>query len=949
MKKLLILLSSAILLTGLLTACQSGEEQQTEGETKHKHTFETEWSTDEDSHWYEATCGCPNLQGNFATHTDADKDGTCDICFYDGNHEHTFKEEWAYDETNHWHAADCQHAVKKDEAPHADTNNDGLCDGCAWNFGHEHTYAKEWNHDAEFHWHDATCGHTVEGSGKSAHKDADNNGICDGCKWNYDHTHTFAETWSHDAEKHWKDTTCDHSVVTEEAPHADVDNNGVCDGCAWDYDHTHTYETDNWTQNDTHHWHKANCGHDVEGIDVEAHVDADENRSCDVCEYDYDHVHTYNTDAWSWDRNSHFHEATCGHAVRADEETHKDANNDGLCDVCRWNYDHAHSFDSNWTYDKTNHWRAATCGHDVKDKVMPHEDLNNDKSCDVCAWDYDHTHSFDKSKLTIGTDTHYYAPSCGCNPQYVRGEETPHEDEDYDDRCDICGGFVSLEIVVDNATAEETAGLIKEGTIDLTFNASNYKGNVAYEFGSGYLHILDNQTYGNETNQYNNSYEYWYDLSENGSVFAIAKEDGDPFRNLGAESIFMQGYYFSGEFISYAFNCYGVEELLYQLYGMHISVDFAGACTQYMEFYDQTSDTYSFSFLYGGLYVGVDFRVNAQGAVTYLKMVTGASADAPQSTIIINQKTGERTAINPYDPDTILINSYDIVDINGKQIKDGDVIHMVTGADYKLDLQIQNMLPTTANSAFDRVQISCSDPEAVLTFAGTAGNMIVNAQKEGTYTVSFTTEKMVKTITIIVVYPAPKVIKGQVYDANGGYATYDEYTMYLGDVMHFVAGVADHTDGRYTAVITENGANATLSDATIEVLREPVNVTAFTPAKVGKYVITITSVADPSVTCTLTVNVTEKIEVSDILNGTWVFSTTYKIVFTPEAPGATKGTFEVTHTPKSGDAKSAIYSYEYKTDGLEITYVSGDEFTVKLSITAKFQLKYGAYTMKRPE
>ena len=96
-------------------------------------------------------------------------------------------------------------------------------------------------------------------------------------------------------------------------------------------------------------------------------------------------------------------------------------------------------------------------------------------------------------------------------------------------------------------------------------------------------------------------------------------------------------------------------------------------------------------------------------------------------------------------------------------------------------------------------------------------------------------------------------------------------------------------------------------------------------------------------------NVTEKIEVSDILNGTWVFSTTYKIVFTPEAPGATKGTFEVTHTPKSGDAKSAVYRYEYKTDGLEITYVSGDEFTVKLSITAKFQLKYGAYTMKRPE
>ena len=948
MKKLLIPLASVLLLTGLLTACQGGAEEQTEEETKHKHSFATEWSVDEDNHWYEATCGCPNLQANLATHTDEDNDGICDICAYGGDHEHTFKEEWSRDETKHWHDSACRHSVVKDEAPHADADNDGLCDGCAWDFGHEHTYAKEWNHDAENHWHDVTCGHDTEVKGKAAHKDTDNNGVCDTCMWDYDHTHIYAEEWSHDAENHWKDTACGHSVVSEKGAHADVDNNGICDGCGWDYDHRHFYETDRWTQNDTHHWHKALCGHDVEGIDIAAHTDEDGNRMCDVCEYDYDHVHTYNTDTWSWDRNSHFHEATCGHAVRADEEAHKDANNDGICDVCKWNYDHTHTFAEEWTYDKNNHWREATCGHDVQEKVMPHEDTNNDKSCDVCTWDYDHTHTFDTSKIVIGTDTHYYAPSCGCNPQFVRDGEVLHEDNNGDDKCDICGGWVSLEIVVDNATADDTAALINGGNIELSFTASNYVGTVTYEFGNGYLHIKDHQTYSNTASEFENNYEYWYDLSESGTIFAIAQEGGDPFRNLGAESIFMQGYYFSGEFISYAFNCYGVEELLYQLYGMHLSADFAAACTSYLEFYDQTSDTYSFSFRYAGLYVGVDFRVNAQGAVTYLKMITGASASAPQSTIVINQTAGKRNATNPYDPDVILINSYDIVDANGKKIKDGDVIHMVTGADYKLDLQIQNMLPTTANSAFDRIRISCSDESAVLAFAGTEGNMIINAQAEGTYTVFFTTEKMVKSITIIVTYPAPKTIQGQVFDNNGGYATYEEYNMYLGDVMHFIAGVADKTDGRYTAVITENAANATLSDAVIEILREPVNVTAFTPTKVGKYVITLTSVADPTVTCTLTVNVQEKIEYNEILNGTWVYSTTYKIVFTPEAPGATKGTFEITYT-KSGDTKVAVYAYEYKTDGLQITYVSGDEFTVKLSITKDYRLKLGAFTMKRPE
>ena len=950
MKKLLILLVSGLLLTGLLTACQGGDTEDPT-EPPHKHTFATEWSHDENHHWYAATCG-HEMQANVATHADEDKDGICDGCAWDYDHEHTFAEEWTHDATNHWYAATCNHAVKKDEAPHADANNDSVCDGCGWNYDHEHTYASEWSHDADNHWHAVSCGHDVEVKGKAAHEDVDNNGICDGCAWDYDHTHVYAEAWSHDADNHWKDTTCGHAVISEQAPHADEDNDGICDGCAWNYDHEHTYDQgDKWTINDTHHWHAPTCGHDVAGIDKAEHVDSDDNEECDVCAYDYNHKHTFNTDEWKWDKKAHYHEATCGHAVRADEEPHKDADNNGICDVCRWNYDHTHEFSEDWTYDKQNHWHATTCGHDVKEKETPHQDLNNDKSCDVCAWDYDHTHTYE-SQWTIGTDTHYYAPSCGCNPQYVRGEEVKHDDKNRDDKCDICGGYVSLEIVIDNATAGETVDQIKEGTIDMIFSGSNYEGKVNYEFGSGYLHIKDHQSFSNSVNnivyETVNDFEYWYDLSDNGSIFAIAQEGGDPFRNLGAESIFMKGYYFSGEFINYAFNCYGVEELLYQLYNMHLSADHAAACTEYMEYYDQKTDTYSFSFKYGGLSVNVSFKINETCAVTYLKLTAGSSSNPEENVVVINQTAGKRTAVNPYDPDVILINSYDIVDADGKPVKDGDTIHMITGSDYKLDLQVTNMLPATANSAFDRVRISCSDESAVITFAGTGGNMIINAQKEGTYTVSFVTEKLVKTITIVVTYPAPTSVKGQIYDANGSYATYDEYTMYMGDVMHFVAGVASGTDGRYTAAITQNAANATLSETTIEILREPVAVTAFTPTQVGDYVITITSVADPSVTCTLTVHVIEKIDVSDILKGEWTYSTTWKVVFTPESAGATKGTVEITNTPKSGAPKVAVFAYEYKTDGIQITYVSGDQFNVRLSITADFRLKIGAFTMNRP-
>ena len=944
MKKLLALLVSVLLLTGIFTACQGGGTEEVTTEAPHKHTFDTEWSYDEKSHWYAANCG-HEMQANVAAHADTDKDGICDGCGWDYDHEHSFKDTWERDDTDHWYASDCGHAVDKDRAPHTDADNNGICDGCEWNYNHEHTYAKEWSHDADNHWYAVTCGHDVEVKGKAAHEDADNNGICDGCAWDYDHTHVYAETWSHDADKHWKDTTCGHAVISEEAPHADEDNDGICDGCAWNYDHEHTYASgEDWSINDSHHWHAPTCGHDVDGVDQAAHEDADENEACDVCGYDYNHVHEFDKTVWKWDKKAHYHEATCGHAVRADEEAHKDADNDGICDVCTWNYDHTHEFSEDWTHDKNNHWHGATCGHSVKEGVEAHADTNNDGICDTCLWDYDHTHTFDTSAWVIGTDTHYYKPTCGHSAQYVRGDEVKHDDKNRDDKCDTCGGFVSLEIVVDNAAAADTAGSIKDGTVDLTFSASGYHGSVNYEFGDGYLHIKDHQTYGSN----DQTYEYWYDLSDNGDVFAIAQEGGEPFRNMGAEAIFMKGYYFSGEFINYAFNCYGVEELLYQLYGMHLSVDFADACTDYREYFDQKTGTYSFSFGYSGQIVNVSFKVDENCAVTYLKFTSGTSSNPEENVIEINQTVGKRDAVNPYDPDVILIDSYDIVDANGKPVKDGDVIHMVTGSAYKLDLQVINMLPTTANSAFDRVRISCSDESAVLTFAGTGGNMIVNAQKAGTYTVTFTTEKLSKSITIVVNYPAPTSITGQIYDANGAYAKYSEYTMYLGDVLHFVGGVAEQTDGRYTAAITQNAANATLAETTIEILREPVDVTAFTPTKTGDYVITITSVANPSVTGTLTVHVIEKVDPSKTLKGEWVYSTLWKAVFTPESEGATKGTVEITNTPKSGTPKSAVFAYEYKADGIQLTYVSGDQFNVRLAITADFRVKLGSFTMSRP-
>ena len=129
------------------------------------------------------------------------KDGDKDK---DTTHTHTYATEWSKDETNHWHAATCEHTTeKKDVAAH--TWNDGeittpateeadgvktfTCTVCKQTkteaipaLGHEHTYSTEWSKNETEHWHAATCKHTSEKKDVAAHVyDDDNDASCNVC------------------------------------------------------------------------------------------------------------------------------------------------------------------------------------------------------------------------------------------------------------------------------------------------------------------------------------------------------------------------------------------------------------------------------------------------------------------------------------------------------------------------------------------------------------------------------------------------------------------------------------------------------------------------------------------------------------------------------------------------------------------------------------------------
>lgn len=74
MKKLLKILavcSAATAVAACITAC---------GDASHTHTFSSDWTPGEITHWHESTCEHIGLKDAESPHTDDDGDGKCDVC-----------------------------------------------------------------------------------------------------------------------------------------------------------------------------------------------------------------------------------------------------------------------------------------------------------------------------------------------------------------------------------------------------------------------------------------------------------------------------------------------------------------------------------------------------------------------------------------------------------------------------------------------------------------------------------------------------------------------------------------------------------------------------------------------------------------------------------------------------------------------------------------------------
>ena len=247
---------------------------------------------------------------------------------------------------------------------------------------HTHTFSDEWTFDETYHWHAATCEHKDEISDKAAHK------------WD-DGKITTQPTETSKGVKTFTCTTC-KATKTEEVAQLE---------------HTHTF-SDEWSKDDTYHWHAATCGHDTEISGKEAHKWDDgkittqptetskgvKTFTCTTCKAtkteevaQLEHQHTFSED-WKSNNTDHWHECECGEkkdtakhtedagVVTTEPTTESTGVRTYSCTVCKMVLRtetigklHEHTFSTKWKSDNTDHWHECECG-EKKDTAKHTED-----------------------------------------------------------------------------------------------------------------------------------------------------------------------------------------------------------------------------------------------------------------------------------------------------------------------------------------------------------------------------------------------------------------------------------------------------------------------------------------------------------------------------------------------------------------------------------------------
>lgn len=686
---------------------------------------------------------------------------------------------------------------------------------------------------------------------------------------------------------------------------------------------THTY-ADTLSSDSEYHWYAATCEHtDMKG-EAEPHKDANDDGVCDVCEYDADHVHTYD-ETWTSNETKHWYAAKCTHSVKKDEADHVDENNDGVCDVCGWSADatHQHTFKTVWSTDATHHWYDAKCEHDVEVKIA-HVDEDENNSCDVCGYD-----TYDISAVIASATS---ATSKAKVASTVFNYSNPYEVETVDD------GYGNYN------------DYVKDYVYTFTYGADNY---AKQECAVSYMYsYFDYSIYDMVYEKVDVSkVDTYYSMVNEDNIFALVKdfgmdltvEDDDMLtRNMDADVAEMNGCAFDVNILDGME--YGVEAMIAALYNeartSNLVFNYANG-----EMVEDEGTYYWFNFLYiteSGY--GYDYEIAfslEEGAINRLYMYVGEYAESDlvanynyeteemeylfkdeaepfQATIYeVTQTIGERTAVvpNEYDMDSYLLTSFKLSD-GLNEYEDGDTITIHAADQLMLSLAGDGVAD---KAAYNKVEFSGDLPGYA--FDGEWRLEDYANKVAGTYTLTASTDLASVTITVVINWQELTNLEVQVYE-DDSYVSQNTITVYQNATVDFKAVANRGANSAYVATVTApTGVGET--GYTLDLISPEYY---FTATAVGTYTITCTSTVNDQITATLTVIVLEAPTISDLLNGTWSWADDYEptvnmsAVFTPVETGATSGTVVLTASnPWESVDETVTLNYSYDETSNEIT------------------------------
>lgn len=646
------------------------------------------------------------------------------------------------------------------------------------------------------------------------------------------------------------------------------------------------------------------------------------------------HEHTYAT-TWTFDGTNHWHAATCGDDTKSETAAHTDADNDGKCDVCDYYYPHEHVFDSAWTSDGTGHWHAALCGHDVKGDEEAHTaDANG--VCTVCGY---RVSSPDVSGVEDAIDVALASAGLVDSADGVITYDSEYSHagiSTYTNSAQFHDDYTYLKVT-------------ESWTTEYWFTPTEYNRLFVVTSEDGMTPSVSNEVYTEDyldgyrfTNPSDDTLAYYGVTNYVAGLYNYAKENGLEMTESAEDGV----YTFSYDEYVMTYNEQTDDETSAERTPENdryytVSVSFTLSENYYIDTMYAESNYYAGDKLDFSAYEttppteGTETGEGTEGSET-TQPGEDTEPEVPQigeGTLIENAEPTTTYTYDytqsvegkPYDPDEIVVRSFDIVDPDTDEVVSGETEDTASTIEVGLTnnenavLDITNLQSENADISLDRLTVSMLvynessdryDPAywGLNTSINTVDNTLtVTGSKAGRYRLIITSTFLgIERYIDVVAAPAAPTAISALVEGNDT----DSYTAYEGSGITISSSVAYGYNSAFTASITSDNA----ADATLTPDASGLTYT-FTASAKGTYEVTVVSSADSSVSDTVEIIVADPPALADVFNGT------YKMEYSDDNPVLGWNTTAwIMFTPGEGTSGTLSYDLTLSTGGSTTAY-----------------------------